>query len=310
MQSMADPSPSSEKQHKVGPKKGKAHARTVPAAFANPGGCTLRSGDNPSKFQGPAGDRVRQVAEARQWLLDAKQKPTAAMNLLADGQFYPRRSLLEMERSKKAQESGGKPERRKWNEVPPPPPAGNEPWFWPLINERLLRKSPGEETKAKPKAKKQCFSKPPKLSDLNKWLVAHRALRKERGTAAAGGEPEAPVSDDTLRVLVGDVLSRSATIVEGDTPDTWAISADEATELATMDIPKDDAWRKWFAAIRRDMSTYRCVRSEVGATVYDEAMLQLDKSVTTGGGSSGGPRAQERPSRQPVAAQPTAPPTA
>ena len=306
---MGEPRPP-EKKHKTGPKKGTAPARTIPAPFAIPGECTLMSGDDPSKFLGPAGNRERQVEEARQWLVDTQQKPTAAMNLLVDGKFYPRRSHLDAERDKKAQESKGKPERRKWNEVPPPPPAGNEPWFWPLISERLLRQSPGEETKAKPKAKKQCFSKPPKLSDLNKWLVAHRALRKERGTAAAGGEPETPVSDDTLRVLVGDVLSRSTTIVEGDTPDAWAISADEATELATMDIPKDDAWRKWFAAIRRDMSTYRCVRSEVGATVYDEAMLSIDKSVTTGGGSSGGLRAQERPSRQPVAAQPTAPPTA
>ena len=214
-----------------------------------------------------------------------------------------------MERSKKAQESGGKPERRKWNEVPPPPPAGNEPWFWPLINERLLRKSPGEETKAKPKAKKRCFSKPPKLSGLNKWLVAHRALRLERGTAAADGEPETRVSDDGLKKLAANVLSRSATIVEGDTRDAWAISADEATELATMDIPKDDpAWRKWFAAIKHEMTLARHARSLVGATVYDEAMLSVDKSVTTGGGSSGGPRAQERTSRQPVAAQPTAPP--
>ena len=89
----------------------------------------------------------------------------------------------------------------------------------------------------------------------------------------------------------------------------WAISADEATELATMDIPKDDpAWRKWFAAIKHEMALARHARSLVGATVYDEAMLSIDKSVTTGGGSSGGPRAQERPSRQPVAAQPTAPP--
>ena len=56
------------------------------------------------------------------------------------------------------------------------------------------------------------------------------------------------------------------------------------------------------------MSTYRCVRSEVGATVYDEAMLSIDERVTTGGGSNGGPRARESPPSQPVGAPMHPPP--
>jgi hypothetical protein len=300
---MNDPSPSEKKR--PGPKKG-TYIRQVPPVFAIPSECTLRS-DNQTKFQGPAGDRERQLKEARQWTDDANQTATAAVNLLEDGNFYPRRSVHDAareERRRTEQGKGSKRVRRKWNDPPPPPPDGNASWFWPLVTDNFTRPPPKKGAVPPPKkVKKQDVSKPPEMSDVNKWLVAHRALREEEQGAAAGdattdGEPHTRVSDDRLKELVADVLSRPATIVEGAgaTKPDWQISKEHAASFATMETPKDDpAWRAWYAAIRSDMSFARRSRRLVGATQYDRIVAKEMRTVL-GQGSD-------------PPAQPAAPPT-